>query len=873
MKSRKPKPVRLSRHIVPLKYTLKLTPDLEAFTFEGEETIRLRIKKETRNITLHSKELALEVAEITRGNEKEFALSTTYDEKAETATFLFRKKIPKGTADLRLVFRGVLNDKMQGFYRSRYDVGGETRHMATTQFEATDARRAFPCFDEPAMKSIFQVTLVVPKDKTAISNTIPSEIREHEDGRKSVVFAPTPKMSTYLLAFIAGDFEHIQKKTKEGVLVRVFTTPGKIRQAEFALLCAVKTLSFFTEYFKIPYPLPVLDIIAAPDFAAGAMENWGAITFRETALLVDPKHSSNANKQWVALVIAHELAHQWFGNLVTMEWWTHLWLNEGFASYIEYCAVDHLFPKWDIWTQFVHREPGIALELDALENTHPIEVDVHHPDEIGEVFDTVSYSKGASIIRMLAEYLGEKDFRDGLRYYLKKHSYSNTSTAHLWSAFEKTSGKPVGAIMKYWTKKPGYPLVTLSDRNGSFVLKQERFFSSSLSRARSREKTTWPIPVILKTANGTTRRILAEKKTVTLPEKFGMPIKLNSGESGFFVTQYPKSFIPIIKKSLREKRFEARDRLGLIRDMMMLAESGKCKTEEALDLASYYLEETDYTVWSELVSSLNKIKSLVAEERFREGYYSFARELLAPVMREVGWKPAPRENHTRALLRSLVLRNAGMYGNKDMIRRARNEFKKITGRANPVSADLRDAVYCTVASHGGAKEHAALVAMYRHATLHEEKNRIGRALGCFTNRNLLKNTLAFSVSRHVRPQDTVGVISAVWSNPEGRDLAWTFVKTHWKFLLDRYGSSHALARLIAFSGTFTSAAKTKEVERFFKANPAPGASRTIHQAIEKIRSNAAWLSREREALTRLFMRKDSFPLRTSYPTRTNPHRS
>ncbi len=842
--------VRLPSHIIPLKYTLKLKPDLQAFTFEGEEIIHLQIGKETKKITLHSKELAIEAAEIIRRKEKEFALKTTYDEKAETATFIFPKKIRKGTADLRLVFRGVLNDTMRGFYRSRYEVNGKTRHMATTQFEATDARRAFPCFDEPAMKSVFHVTLVVPKDKTAISNTIPSEIREHDDGWKSVVFAPTPKMSTYLLAFIAGDFEFIQKKTKEGVLVRVFVTPGKKHQAEFALSCAVKTLSFFSDYFKIPYPLPVLDIIAAPDFAAGAMENWGAITFRETALLVDQKHSSATNKRWVTLVIAHELAHQWFGNLVTMEWWTHLWLNEGFATYIEYLAVDHLFPKWDIWTQFVYRESGTAFELDALNHTHPIEVDVYHPDEIGEAFDTVSYSKGASIIRMLAGYLGERQFRDGLRCYLKKHSYSNTSTTHLWSAFERISGRPIAAIMKNWTKQSGYPLISVSEKGETLYLKQERFFLSSVSQSHSRGKIIWSVPITFRTENGGKERILMTKKTVSLPKKSDVPIKLNYGEPGFFITQYPQNLLTALKKSLEGGQLEPCDRLGLIRDIMMLAESGKCGTEEALELASRYSQETDYTVWSELVSSLNKIRPLVAKERFKERYYSFVQTLLVPIVKKVGWNPSPHEDHTRVLLRGLILLNAGIYGNKDVIRQAKDAFKKVTRHANPIHADLRESVYYIVANRGGAKEHAALLAMYRHATLHEEKNRIGKALGGFTNRDLLKKTLAFSTSHHVRPQDTVGIISAVWLNPDGRDLAWAFVKTNWNLFLERYASSQALARLITPLGTFTSAAHAKEAERFFEKNPAPGASRTIKQAIEKIHSNAAWLSRERKALSR-----------------------
>src|SRR3989338_2676344 len=304
-------------------------------------------------------------------------------------------------------------------------------------------------------------------------------------------------MSTYLLAFIVGDFEYIEGKSEDGTLVRVFTTPGKKDQAKFALEVAKKCMDFYEDYFKIAYPLPVLDLIAIPDFAAGAMENWGAVTYRESTILVEEEKSSVGNKQWVALVIAHELAHQWFGNLVTMEWWTHLWLNEGFASFIEYLAIDHIFPDWDIWTQFVSTEMADAFSLDALKNTHPIEVEVGHPAEISEIFDKVSYSKGASVLRMLWKYLGEKDFQKGLQHYLKRHAYGNAQTEDLWKALEEVSGKPVGKFMKNWTSKAGHPVINVKIKNqkSKIELRQSRFFSSPISKRQTEDDTIWAIPL------------------------------------------------------------------------------------------------------------------------------------------------------------------------------------------------------------------------------------------------------------------------------------------------------------------------------------------------------------------------------------------
>ena len=328
--------VRLPAHVKPQRYKIMLKPDLDNFTFYGEETIYLTLEKPTKEITLHAVELDVKSVEWIHKGKESWGGKVKYDKKAETTILTFSKNLEKGKGELKLNFKGVLNDKMRGFYRSRYVHEGSNKHLATTQFESTDARRAFPCFDEPSLKAIFDVTLMVPGHLSAISNTIESSVSEHESGLKVVEFAPTPKMSTYLLAFIVGEFEYIEAPLRQGFagqgkrLVRVFTTPGKKEQARFALDVAIKCLDFYEDYFGIKYPLPVLDMIAIPDFAAGAMENWGAVTYRESTLLIDAERSSTANKQWVAMVIAHELAHQWFGNLVTMEWWTHLWLNEGF---------------------------------------------------------------------------------------------------------------------------------------------------------------------------------------------------------------------------------------------------------------------------------------------------------------------------------------------------------------------------------------------------------------------------------------------------------------------------------------------------------------------------------------------------------------
>ncbi len=824
--------IRLPVHVKPERYKIMLKPDLNEFTFTGEETIFLSLDKPSKQITLHAVELEIESAEFVHKNKEIWAGKISYDKKAETATFSFPKNIQKGKGQLKLTFQGILNDKMRGFYRSRYEVSGVSKHLATTQFESTDARRAFPSFDEPAQKAIFDVTLMVPAGMAAISNTVPSNISEHESGYKIVEFVPTPKMSTYLLAFIVGDFEYIEGKTKNGVLVRVFTSPGKKEQARFALEVAGKCLDFYDNYFGTPYPLPVLDMIAIPDFAAGAMENWGAVTYRESALLVHEEVSSTENKQRVALVIAHELAHQWFGNLVTMEWWTHLWLNEGFACFIEYLAINNIFPEWDIWTQFVGTELAEALSLDALKNTHPIEVEVGHPAEISEIFDSVSYAKGASVLRMLWQYLGDKDFQKGLQHYLKRHAYSNTRTEDLWKALEEKSGKPVTKVMKNWTSKPGHPLIRVKHKGerGKLELIQSRFFSSPISKKETKDNTIWNIPLRIGS-----EQFLMEKKQMSIPDKGE---KLNMGEVSMVRIDYPHSYLKNLEQAVKKNKLPAPDRLGLIRDSFSLAESGQSPTTLSLELAKSYRDEEDYTVWAELTGKLLQLDSLLAQKSFYKDFKKYGISIYKGIAGKLGWKTRKGEKHTDSLLRGMVLNMLGGFGDQETIKTAQSLFGK------KIDPDLKAVVYNLVAENGSKAEFETLMKMYKEKDNQQEKDRIGRALGKFNSKQLLSKTLDFSISKHVRFQNSLQIIAAVWSNPVGRYLAWEFVKKNWRLLKERYAGGHYFTKVFGPAGQFTKKEDAKDIEGFVKKNPVPEAKRTIAQALEQIYSNAEWLKRD-----------------------------
>lgn len=823
---------RLPDGAVPSRYNLILRPDLEGFIFGGDEKIFLELTKPTKQIILHAKDLEILEVRYYHG-ENRLSGKASLDEKTETAVLKFAKLIPKGKGRLEIKFKGVLNDKMRGFYRSRYLHQGREKHLAATQFEATDARRAFPCFDEPAAKAVFDVTLIVPQHLAVVSNTVETKVAEHEAGYKLVEFAPTPKMSTYLLAFIVGDLEFIEGRSRRGVLVRVFTTPGKKHQAKFALECAARALDFYENYFDIKYPLPVLDMIAIPDFSSAAMENWGAIVYRETALLVDETDSSAANRQWVAIVVAHEIAHMWFGNLVTMRWWTHLWLNEGFASYMEYKCVDRLFPEWKMWEQYVSGRMSAALRLDALENTHAVEVQVKHPAEISEIFDEVSYAKGSAIIRMLAEFIGERLFRDGLRHYLKKHAYKNTQTEDLWASLEKVSKKPVKKIMDTWTKQPGYPLVKIRELPAGVRLEQQRFFSSRLSEKKYKQGQAWQVPLTL----GANRVLLSVRSQSAAKPR--SRAKFNSGETSLVRVAYPAERLNALKTEVSRKKLPSADRLGLVRDVFALAEAGKLSTVSALEFALAYKNENNLVVWEELAENLARVRSLLYGQPGYPEFLKYCRGLFSESYRQLGWHAGEHDSHAKHMLRSLVLGQMGASGDLRVLKAAKASLYS----KKPVPANLRSVVYNLSARSGGEKEFSLILKKYTQAALHEEQERLGRALTQFQNLKLLKRTLEFSLSKNVRAQDAPFMIASVFLNPTGRDLAWEFVVKNWPRLIKAYGEGLSLlTRLIKAAGVFTTSEKAQELAVFFKNHPLPGAKRTTQQVLERVESNAAWLA-------------------------------
>lgn len=831
---------RLDPNVKPIKYDITITPNLGDFSFVGEEIIQLSLEKPAKKITLHSAEIKIQLAQLSAKKATLQAKKISYNTKLETATLHFTKSIV-GKVSLRLNFSGSINDQLRGFYRSKYTHNKVEKHIATTQFEATDARRMFPCFDEPSHKAIFKLSVVAPKHFQVISNTIETSVSSHQPGLKIVKFSPSPKMSTYLLALIIGEFEHLAGKSKNGVKIRVHTTKGKRSQAKFALDVTKRALDYLEGYFGIKYPLPVLDLIAIPDFSAGAMENWGAITFRETALLIDDQNSSFLSKQRVAEVVAHELVHQWFGNLVTMEWWTHLWLNESFATYMAYQTVDHLFPEWNFWTKFILEEQSYALQADSLLSTQPVEVEVKHPDEISEQFNpAIVYAKGASVLRMLANYIGEENFKNGLALYLKKHSYKNTSSVHLWEAFEKVSKLPVKRFMKEWTTNRGFPVLFASIQEGNLCLSQAKF-----SFLKNHHKQLWQIPVFEKEINPSMTLASQSNKYKVLEQED--LTKLNLGEKGFYIVNYSISMLAKLLPLLEDKTLSSADRLAIIRNCLMLVKSGNLGSEIFLEVIKYIDKEPSYIVWSEVDNGLHQLSVALSDAKVQTKISKLKSSLFGNLFKRLGHKPVRNEAENNSILRGLAFLESGLAGESTSIKLARRLFSsRLNNRSVP--ADLRTAVYSIVSATADVKLLQKLIALYSKTSDVHEKQQILFALTKVTNLSLQKTVMGFFMSDNVRGQDRPFVLSQALANPAFKKQAWESIQKHWPELTLQFSGSKLLGTILQGAKNFNSTEELKSFDNFIKLHRPKGVQLTTKQVREKIVINIQWRKRDEKRI-------------------------
>ena len=663
-------------------------------------------------------------------------------------------------------------------------------------------------------------------------------------------------MSSYLVAFVVGDFDYLEGKTSDGLPIRVYTPKGKADQGQFALDIATKVIPFYNEYFGIPYSLPKLDLIAIADFAFGAMENWGLVTYRESCILVDPQNSSIKNKESIAFVVCHELAHKWFGNLVTMKWWDELWLKEGYASFMEFLATDKIFPEYDCWTQFMNLGYNQALQLDALKSTHPIHVPVNRPADIDEIFDNITYCKAPSVLRMLFHYIGAEDFKKGMSQYLKKFSYSNAVAEDLWAALEEASKKPIRAIMPTWVKQKGFPILTVQHRweGNDLVLtfSQKRFIADG---SDDPEKSLWMIPLNVTTSQSPVKAIVntvmnERTKEVLLKDVHKDAwIKVNPGTVGFYRTSYSSDLLQLLIPAVETGKLSAVDRFGVIDDMFAFVQAGQVSTVEYLRLVQSFKEEENGTVWSSIISSLDKIKTLVADSDFDDSFKAFGRSLLRSISSKLGWDPKPKESHLSTVLRSSVLETMVSLQDESTIQEAKNRFQLHISGKTILSPDLRNSAYRAILSTGNKETFETMLKLYRETDLMEEKMRILKSLGGIKDEALLTKALEFALSDEVRFQDTKHVISSIRESPKGRALVWEFFKQNWNVFKERYKGGLIFPHMVTLvTEKFVSDEKALEIEQFFQNDRADGIEKTVLQSLEYIRLKAAWLNRDKHSM-------------------------
>lgn len=711
--------------------------------------------------------------DVVRSSSPEIA----YDEKTQVSKFSFADAIPKGSkAQLEIKFTGQLNDKMAGFYRSTYKKpDGSQGILATSQMEPTDARRSFPCFDEPALKATYTVTLVADKNLTCLSNMdVDSEtdVQSSNGGspKKAVKFNKSPLMSTYLVAFIIGELNYIETNEFR-VPVRVYAPPGQdIEHGRFSLDLAAKTLAFYEKVFGIEFPLPKMDQVAIPDFAQGAMENWGLVTYRVVDLLLDEKASGAATKERVAEVVQHELAHQWFGNLVTMDWWEGLWLNEGFATWASWYSCNAFFPEWNVWQTFVTDTLQGALSLDSLRSSHPIEVPVKRADEINQIFDAISYSKGSCVLRMISTYLGEDTFLEGVRRYLKKHAYGNTQTGDLWASLADASGKKVEEVMASWTKEIGYPVVHVTESGSDTIhVKQNRFLRTGDVKPEE-DKVLYPVLLGLRTKDGLDKSLVLNDREQEFKVSSTDFFKINADHTSPYRTSYTPERLEKLGKAAKEGLLTVEDRAGMIADAGALASSGYQKTSGVLSLLKGFDSETEFVVWNEIVARLSALQAawIFEDQAVRDGLEKFHLSLVSSKAHALGWNFSENDGHIQQQFKALLFGSAGLSGDKEIISAAKDMFNKyMAGDRSAIHPNLRGSVFALALKYGGVEEYEKILEFYRNSTNSDERNTALRSLGRARQPELIKRTLDLLFSGEVKDQDIYMPTSGLRSHPEG----------------------------------------------------------------------------------------------------------
>jgi aminopeptidase N/puromycin-sensitive aminopeptidase len=817
---------RLPSTVLPEHYTLTLTPDLKAATFSGVESINVTVKEPVSSITLNSAEISFQSVTVSAAGREQTA-TVALDQGKEQATFSFTAPVPAGKAILSITYSGILNNELRGFYLSKT----ARRNYAVTQFEPTDARRAFPSFDEPALKAAYDISLVADSGDTAISNgPIVSDTPGPGEGKHTIKFSTSPRMSTYLVAFLVGDFTCTVGE-QDGVAIRVCATPDKVALTSYGVEVAKQVLHYYNDYFGIPYPLKKLDLIALPDFEAGAMENFGAITYRETLLLIDPKTASDGAKEQVASVIAHEMAHQWFGDLVTMQWWDNLWLNEGFATWMANKPLAALHPEWNIDQSVISDLDG-TLGLDAQPTTRAIRAKAETPEEINQMFDGIAYGKASDVLLTVENYLGPETFRKGVHNYLWAHRYANATAEDFWGAQTAASHKPVDKIMESLVVQPGAPIITFGKpANGEVKVEQHRFFLSPSIEPDPKQK--WTLPVCFKGAQGAEDCQLLTPETKWLKAPAGSFFFANADGKGYYRSAYAPSNYAALVAGIATALTPA-ERVSLMGDEWAQVRSNKAVVGDYLDLAGALKAESSATVVLSALGGVDAIALRVAATAEEKAALSaWIRRTFAPQLAKLGQPSASDTPNTRDL-RAELFSVLGEFGRDPaVLAQASQIAEQYVDDPTSVDPTFGQTATAIAARNGNAELFDKLQKVYETSTNPALQEGALRLLAQFENPELAKRALDYAVSGKVRNQDVAIQLSIAMQVAATRELTWNYIKANWNKVQAQLTTEMG-GELVGSTASFCSAESRDDVQSFFSTHKVAAADLALKHAMERI---------------------------------------
>ncbi|KAE8452625.1 hypothetical protein EG329_013884 [Mollisiaceae sp. DMI_Dod_QoI] len=844
----------LPKNVRPIHYDLRFEPHLEEGTeFDGSGLIDLEVLEDTSSITVNALDLKIITLEVGLKDGVKIASSPVhFDAKRERMTVQLGEEVKAGSKlYLKTVFKGSMLHLSYGFHRAPVqEPDGKTSWIAATQLEPTDARKVFPCFDEPALKATFTVTLVADKDMTCLGNMdVASEVDVLSNGKekKAVTFNKTPPMSTYLVALAVGHLKMIETSSFR-VPVRVYAVMDKnIEHGRYALELAARTLSTFEKIFDIDFPLPKMDLIAVPN-GQGAMENWGLVTFQDSMLLVDERETSAETYRRAGSVLIHEFAHQWFGNIVTMDFWEGLWLNESFADWAELYAWETLEPSWQMWQDYATNGLQAGLALDSNLASHPIEVPVNKASEIAQIFDDISYNKGCAVIRMIAGYLGTEKFIEGVRFYLKKHAYGNAKTIDLWNALSHVTGEDVGSQMDTWVKHIGYPFVTVAEEDGAITVTQHRFLQDGTCSPED-DTVLYPLSLKIRTKEGIddSATLYERTKTIKVSSEF---FKLNADHTGFYRVLYTPQRLETLGKNARDGLISADDRIGLLSDGLAMASSGHSKISTVLDFLKVFDEEEDYFVWKQLFASLNAITEAWAfeDKSVLEGLKSFKSDLIRKCAKRKGWNFEKDDDTVEQMLKATMFANSS--DELEVQKAARKMFDAfLAGDDEAINVNIRSAVFAIALEHGGEAEYDAILNALKSATSVYKRDTCIKALGCSEDPTLIVRTLKLALTDEmIAHNDTIEMIAPLARHKAGKEALWQWLQSD----IDRIENAvgHGVYTFTRLVQIVTSGLSTEEqyedVKSFFEKRNTEAYDKYLAQSLNMILAKAKWVERGRE---------------------------